>query len=377
MTIRRVLALAVTGIVVSPLAAYAGDQPWQMASDYAALLHSDSGKQAGASAAPSFLPPASSNELQTVLPAAGSQSEDGSKSPGPPVLSLDAGGSASRIHGFADFRIATQYITPRGLVAEKSSPQFQALFGLVFDVYHGDSVINDVSLIGGTWGDYNAHPDKTIVTGGDVWVEQDIFAGFDVKFLNKWDAAYTIQVWTFPDLTSGHNELDPTPEYNMDLKISFDDTEYLKDFALHPYMDVFWNFTGGDSPVVAQALLGKNDNTFYVEMGITPSYTLKAITDLPITFTFPTYFSVGDSSFWGETPPPDGQRSNLGIFTTGMKISVPLKFIPAEFGNWNTYVGVTYFHTCNPALSYVNSVLQDAGDSHEHFLGYAGVGFSF
>jgi hypothetical protein len=158
----------------------------------------------------------------------------------------------------------------------------------------------------------------------------------------------------------------------MDLKLSFDDSEYLKDFALHPYVDVFWNFAGASSPVVAQALLGKNDHTFYVELGISPSYTFKGITDLPITFTFPTYFTMGDSSFWGETP--SGDRSCMGVFSTGIKISAPLKFIPTDFGNWNAYIGMSYIHTCNPALTFINS---GTGADSNLVLGYAGVGFGF
>ena len=159
----------------------------------------------------------------------------------------------------------------------------------------------------------------------------------------------------------------------MDWKLSFNDTDYLKDFALHPYVDFFWNFTGKDSPVVSQALLGKNDHTFYVELGVCPSYTLKALPDLPITLSLPTYVSVGDSSFWGETP--SGNRSNLGVFSMGLKASVPLTFIPKDFGNWNAFVGVTYYHTCNPALTYINS--GSGGESGSLVLGYAGFGFGF
>jgi len=358
---RGVLALVAGCVAAVPLAARAADTPWNMAYDYAQKLHSTN----------TVTVPKLSIDPKGLPAPETAQAPSGGPAYDPPVLTLDAGGSASRIHGFGDFRIATQYITPRGLVAEPSSPQFQAVVGLVFDVYHGDGAINDVSLLFGTWGDYNAHPDKSVVTGADVWTEQDFFAGVDVKFLEKWDLAYTIQAWTFPDLTSGHNEVDPTTEYNMDWKLSFDDTAYLKDFALHPYVDVFWNFAGNDSPVVAQSLLGQNDKTFYVELGIGPSYTLKAISDLPITFSFPTYFSVGDSSFWGETP--GGDRSNLGVFSTGMKVSVPLAFIPKDFGSWNAYIGVTYFNTMNPALTFINS-----GTSPNNLvLGYGGVGFGF
>ncbi len=47
-----------------------------------------------------------------------------------PVLTLAAGGLASRIHGFMDFRINTAYITPRGLtVTNTGHSQFQPLGG--------------------------------------------------------------------------------------------------------------------------------------------------------------------------------------------------------------------------------------------------------
>jgi hypothetical protein len=293
-----------------------------------------------------------------------------------PTLELDAGGTASRLHGFGSFSINSQYITPRGLVALDRGPQLQALVGLVFDIYHGDGPINGVSLNIGTWGDFNSHPNASVVTGADVWCEEDFFTGFDVKFLNKWDFSYSIEAWTFPDIST-KNEADPTTEYNMEFKVGFDDSEYLKAFAVHPYVNVFWNYAGASSPVVAQvAMNGKNDHTAYVEVGGAPSYTWKGISNMPITFSMPTYVSFGDSSFWG--PAGDsGKRSNLGVLSTGLKVSVPLPFIPSDFGNWNAYVGVTYIYTANPGLSWVNDKLDGTGSTHDRVLGSAGLGFSF
>lgn len=293
-----------------------------------------------------------------------------------PALTLDAGGTASRIHGFGSFSINSQYITPRGLVALDRGPQLQALIGLVFDIYHGDGPINGVSLNVGTWGDFNSHPDKSVVTGADVWCEEDFFAGFDVKFLNKWDFSYSIEAWTFPDISTT-TEADPTTEYNMEFKLGFDDSEYLKAFAVHPYVNLFWNYAGASSPVVSQvAMNGKNDHTFYVEVGGAPSYTLKVINNLPITLSMPTYVSFGDSSFWG--PAGDsGKRSNLGVISTGLKASIPLSFIPSDFGNWNAYVGVTWIYTANPGLSWVNDKLDGTGATHDRVLGTAGLGFNF
>jgi hypothetical protein len=287
----------------------------------------------------------------------------------PPALTLDSASAPSRFHGFGALSINTQYITPRGLVANDSSPQFQGVLGLIMDVYHGDGgAIDGVSLDAGTWGDFTPHPNP------DIWVEQDFWVGFDVKFLKKWDFSYTLDVWTFPDVST-KPENDPSTEYNMEFKFSYDDSDLLKAFAVHPYVNVFWNFAGPSSPVVAQALLGKNDNTAYVEIGGAPSYTWKCSADYPITFSMPTYVSVGDSSFWGETP--SGQRSNLGVVSTGLKMSVPLNFVPADFGHWNAYVGVQWIYTANPALNYINEFVMGAGDAYNRVLGTAGFGFSF
>lgn len=367
MTLRIPLALAAAALTaaVSATAARAADQPWDTAWSHVQAL-----RERPVEAPSLSLKPDDVARL-TARPDTAPEAAPDAAILSSPALTLDDTRVGSRIHGFADLRFNTAYITPRGLVVNHESLNVQPLAGLAVDLYHGDGPINAVSLSAGTWGDFTGyHP------GGDIWNEEDFFAGFSVKFLEKFEFSYTLMAWTFPDIST-KNESDPTTEYNMDFKLAFDDTSYLKDFALHPYVDIFWNFAGASSPVASDALLGKNDHTFYVEIGMAPSYTLKAITDYPITFTFPTYFSFGDSSFWGETPGPESQRSNLGVFSTGVKASIPLKFIPSDFGNWNAYVGVTYIHTCNPALSYINENVLSNGEGHERVVGYAGFGFNF
>jgi hypothetical protein len=301
-------------------------------------------------------------------------SQSASKDVDAPVLTLAAGGVGSRIHGFMDFRLATAYITPRGLTVVDTGVQFQPLGGLVFDLYQGDGPINDVSVIGGAWSDFTSSH-RLSDGNADIWNEVDFFASVDVKFLKNFDFTATISPWLFPTVGSTP-ENNPHTEYNADFKLGYNDSDLLGAFALHPYADLFWNFAGQSSPVVAQATLGQNDKTFYVELGIAPSYTFKAITDYPITLTMPSYVSVGDSSFWGQDP-GNGDRSNLGVASTGLKASMPLSFIPSDFGNWNAYVGVTYIYTCNPALSYVDEHVLGNADSHNLVYGYAGVGFSF
>jgi len=309
---------------------------------------------------PSELPDTSTTD-STAQPGEGTSPGDH------PVLTLDAGGTASRIHGFGDLRFATAYMTPRGVVVENQGLVTQPLAGLVFDVYQGTGPINDISLVAGIWSSLHTHH-----PGASLWNECDFFGTADVKFLSKWDLATTIGIWTYPgtpDHTPGLHT-----QYELDSKLSYDDSDmFIKGFAFNPYLDFFWDCGGheGEASFTAQAF-----KTFYVEVGITPTYTVTAITNLPITLSMPTYIQVGDSSFWGDASPTDSSRSSLGAFSTGLKASVPLSFIPKDYGAWNAYVGVTYLYECNAEL--VNlSDLAGSGHDHNRVVGYAGIGFGF
>jgi hypothetical protein len=305
------------------------------------------------------------NDSSRVVTASDRGAEGGQAEKAPDItqpLLLSADAPASRIHGFLDLRVATGYLTPRGLQVENQGVVVQPLAGLVFNLYDNpQGPFNSLSFIAGIWSSVHSHHPSA-----DIWNECDLFAGFEARVFDKWTVSVTDMIWTFPDV-SNKAEADPNTEYNIEFKLAYDDTEYLKDFALHPYASLFWNYAG-DSPVV----LGHR--TFYVELGIAPSYTLKAIPDLPVTFTFPVYVQVGDSSFWGSSS--SGDRSNVGLFSAGVKASVPLTFIPKDFGNWNAYVGVTYIHTCNEALTEASQIT-GGGYTHERYLGYCGVGMGF
>jgi hypothetical protein len=349
-----VVAAALAASVCAVSGTFAGDLPTDRAWDAARALQSSGYRldKYQVSMEPDFSQPYQAASTDNAKPASKSE----------PVLFLDAAPSTSKIHGFLDFRFATGYLTPRGLQVENSGLVMQPLAGLVFDLYSGGtSGINSVAFIMGIWSSVHTnHP------GGDMWNECDIFAGVSVKFLDKWTFDGTVMAWFFPDIST-KAEANPQTEYNVEFKFSYDDTEYLKEWALHPYVSIFWNFEG-DSPVV----LGTT--TFYAEIGVNPSFTLKPMESMPVTISFPAYFQFGDSSFWGEAP--NGDRSNIGLFSVGTKISVPLNFIPKEYGSWSAYVGFTYIHTCNEALTEASHIV-GSGYTHERYLGYAGIGMGF
>jgi|GEM_PF-6663844 len=350
---KRLLCLTVLGVSAVTGAAYAGDQPWQRGTAMANELS----RPTDSPRLTLDLTQSGSDE-KAMAEMAGRNSEAGTSAP---VLTLSDGGGPA-LHGFVDLRVSHAYITPRGLVVENAGVVVQPLAGLVFDIYKGDGAIQSANIVAGVWSSLHSnHPN------GDIWNECDLFLGVNVNFWEKLTFSATGMAWFFPEVGQT-TESNPSPEYNMEFKLAYDDSALLKEYALKPYISLFWNFSG-DSPVV----LG--ERTFYIELGVSPSMTFKASEDYPITVTFPTYFQFGDSSFWG-TDPVSGDRSNIGLFSTGIKLSMPLKFIPKEYGSWNAYAGFTYIHTCNPALTRASEII-GGGDSRDKFLGYMGVGFGF
>ena len=110
----------------------------------------------------------------------------------------------------------------------------------------------------------------------------------------------------------------------------------------------------GDSTVV----VGKRGNTFDVEIGMFPTLDLNKF-GLPAFLSAPTWVTVGPEEFWngghGALKCTTGSSSNFGVFSTGLQAKVPLKFIPAGFGNWYARAGAQYYHLLNDNLLYAQT----------------------
>lgn len=359
MVVKKVVWAALAAVAVSS-SVRAAETPADVAHDYVVQLHRDSGSK------PLSLDLASVNTDATN--AAGAEEQTDSP---PRTLNLvdivptdKSSGFGLALHGFADMSFRTAYITPRGLAVENQGVVFQALGGLVFDIYNSDDgFINNVSLVIGAWSSIHSHHPGGENTHLDVWNEFDSFAGINTRFMKDFTFSFTYMDWVSPI-----NAFDE--ERNLEFKLSYSDHWFEKyDFTLNPYLSCFYNFAGG-SPVV----MGATNGSFYLEPGIVPTYTWKGLSsDYPITFSAPTYIQVGDGNFWSAS---DSSPAVVGLFSTGLKASVPLAFIPKEYGNWNAYVGFSYYHVISDDLHTANELV-GSGDSRDLFVGYTGVGFGF
>ena len=187
------------------------------------------------------------------------------------------------------------------------------------------------------WNDINtAQQSKT----AGYWNEMDPFATVDVTFLKNFELSVTYTPFLSPP--GGFR-----PEHNVETKFAFNDTDYLHDFSLHPYVKYFYEIKGPSTVV-----LGRNGGTYDVEIGIQPTYTFKEISAYPVTFTFPAFVTVGPKSYWGSRNSPIGPGTqNFGTFQVAVNASVPLSFIPVRYGYWHADAGVTYYLRHQPRIA--------------------------
>lgn len=266
----------------------------------------------------------------------------------------DAPGSA--IHGFADYSVKPNYITPRGLLVTNDGVTSQILGGRVFVTSPA------TSLVVGIWTDIDSGGSQSSDTVG-AWNEFDYFVGFNYSPVKDVKLGASYVVFLSPPGAF-------KTEQNIEFTASYDDSAGGA-FSFQPYAKLFWA-VDGDSTVV----LGKRGKTFDVELGLVPTLALGQL-----TLTAPTWVTVGPKEYWsGGTSdaffPTDG--SNFGVLSTGLSLKTPLAFVPARFGGWYAYGGLQYYHLINDSLVDANSLTTgDAGGHRNVWNVNGGFGFGF
>jgi hypothetical protein len=274
--------------------------------------------------------------------------------PPPPVA------EQPNVHGFFSSPFKTAYVTPRGLVVENQGLVWQPVLGLVFPI--GDlGIFKNFTLVGGIWNSINTNQADPHVGS---WNEMDVFVSVSATVANNFSLTLTYSPWNSPP----HAFI---TEHTADLKIAFNDSSMwgTSGISLNPYVDLFVSIAG-DSTVI----LGRRGGTGYVEPGIVPTYTVKAIPNYPVTLTFPTYIQIGPPGYWDATGA--FSNSSFGVFSISANATVPLSFIPARYGHWHADIGVTYDYLINNALLHAGEIAS-GNDNHNVLIGSAGFGVNF
>ncbi|MES2661513.1 MAG: hypothetical protein V4689_23040 [Verrucomicrobiota bacterium] len=243
------------------------------------------------------------------------------------------------VHFLLQLDFSTNYITPRGLNVEDEGMVFQPLLLSFWSLYSDKSkFLNDVTLTAGVWA--SIHTNESGADPGH-WNEWDPILGLSyglgeyVKFETNFTA--------FDSMTDSY----PT-SYHMELKLKLDDSKWLGDFALNPYV-AYWQELENKATVVFNP--ATSEESFYFTFGINPGVKLG-----DVKLDFPTYVNLVGNQFYQQF---DGSPGGTGgaVFGTGVKASIPLKFIPEKYGFWSAYTAFKYYHLDNAGVLDGNQAL--------------------
>jgi hypothetical protein len=277
----------------------------------------------------------------------------------------------SRVHALVNVEVSNEYLTPRGMIVENKGVVIQPLVLAFVNLYKGDSFINDVTAVPGVWSSVHTHKNTAGGTRPNYWNEVDPILGLNTTFAKDFTLSLTYTAF------QSQNATFPTSQH-LETKLVFDDSKYLKAFALHPYF-IYWQelehkATDADVPNLVFPTATPNNQpgpSYYFDVGITPSYTFEKISlkvEAPIRALFP------DKRFYGEYY---GKSSTVGLYELGLKGTIPMNFMPKGYGNWSFHAGVRYMKFVDRNLIGLQNFLAPGKPTTDTVQVYGGVSTFF
>jgi hypothetical protein len=247
--------------------------------------------------------------------------------------------------------LVTTYIF-RGYVQEDQGLILQPYANLYFKLC--DTEEAKVNFYVGTWNSIHSEDTFAATNGGpDAWYESDFLTGVDVVSGN-FTVGFVYTAYTYPG-----GAFETVQE--LGVKVAWDDTAVTEDrigFALKPYAALYVETSDGN---------GSED--WYGELGISPGvYTFNEEGKYPVAITVPVTVGLGLKDYYFDD---DGGEDFLGFISVGGTASVPLAFIPSDYGAWNLTGSLQFHYLNSEGLQAANN-----GDDYE-ILGKLGVAFAY
>jgi hypothetical protein len=168
------------------------------------------------------------------------------------------------------------------------------------------------------WSDLNDNADSGI--GGPIQ-EVDLNLGATYTW-DKFTFGATYAYWMFAG----------GAEKAVEISASFNDADLLvKGLALNPSFLAHYRYdVTGDLD---------EENACVLQVGISPSFTFLTDTEYPVTLTIPAAFGYFTDAY------ASGDGAGIGYVDVGVTASVPLAFIPKEYGSWTASANLTFYNT--------------------------------
>ncbi|HEX4084205.1 MAG TPA: hypothetical protein VHY22_04790 [Chthoniobacteraceae bacterium] len=280
-----------------------------------------------------------------------------------------------------DVEFASEYVTPRGMIVHDEGVTIEPLLLAFVNVYKGDGFLSSAKIVGGVWNDYSTDPVAVHAPFGSEprthWTEIDPIFGVSLGIMKYFtlDVTYTAFVEQIEDIgTSNH----------LDTKLTLDDSTWLKQFALHPYFEYWQELTGKATDAdVPEAVYGPSRNSasnpapgssYYFDVGIDPQYQFGPHVLGGLKIEAPCSVLLPNTRFYGTYY---GASSTVGLFELGLKATVPITCIPANYGHWSMHAGVNYFNFVDNNLYNLNVFNAPQEPKRETVQVYGGVSVFF
>jgi hypothetical protein len=243
----------------------------------------------------------------------------------------------SRVNALVDLTMASHYLTPRGMDVVRQGVVFQPMVLTFFNVYKSDSFLNSATVVAGMWNCFATSKQPSSDSNGAKktgWIETDPIAGLCFGLAKNFTLSVTYTAFSM--------QIDNIPfSQHLETKLAFNDSDYLKEFALHPYV-IYWQELSGK----AVANTDPNpSNSFYFDVGVSPGFTFKDFYDIKLEA--PCRILMANSNFYGTGA---GGTTFVSLYEFGLKASMPLKFMPQGYGHWSANIGFKRQGFDNPNL---------------------------
>jgi hypothetical protein len=260
------------------------------------------------------------------------------------------------VHGLVNLEFSNYHLTPRGINLQDKGLIFQPLVRLDWNLYKPtaatNAFINDAYVTTAVWNDID-----TVSSGVQPghWNEIDFTVGPNVRFLNDWTlespfTAFKSQTESFATC------------WAWDPRLTYHD-HFIQNFSLNPYVEFFDELKNKITVVLVPA---ESHTSFYFALGMDPTYVFQKV---PLKLELPTYILIPGNNFYQQAD-GSGGGTDLGLFATMFKVTVPLNFI--TYGKWGVYAGVQYDYLNNPGLLDGNQIVGAAHSPERNLVVFHG-----
>jgi len=218
----------------------------------------------------------------------------------------------------------------------KHSPSFQPFADIYFKAYEGDGALNKAVVNISVWESFTnpaAFTGNPNIGSKKAWFESDFTPGIALTF-GKVTLTETYMVYSYPN-----NPAAPTST-NLNSKLSFDDSDLLGAFALHPSITHMVELTGkaGAEPGLGNGYRAAGapiEKGHYWEAAVAPG-----ISAGPVAVTFPVALAFGSGKFYN--------KDGYAYTSAGINLAYTLP-VAKSYGTWTVNTGATYYNTSKVA----------------------------